>query len=63
MSFVVTVYAPEAIVMASDSRQTLTLKGKVETVNSDFTYKTFLLPRQQVGVSSYGQPPVSPEMS
>jgi len=55
MSFVVTVYVPEAIVMASDSRQTLTLKGKVETVNSDFTYKTFLQPRQQVGVSTFGQ--------
>ena len=55
MSFTVTVYVPEAIVMASDSRQTLTLKGRVETVNSDFTYKTFLLPRQQVGVSTFGQ--------
>jgi len=55
MSFVVTVYVPEAIVMASDSRQTLTLKGKVETVNSDFTYKTFLQPRQQVGVSTFGK--------
>jgi hypothetical protein len=55
MSFTVTVYVPEAICMASDSRQTLTLKGKVETVNSDFTYKTFLLPRQQVGVSTFGQ--------
>ncbi|MGQ9571753.1 MAG: hypothetical protein ACUVV3_00975 [Dehalococcoidia bacterium] len=55
MSFVVAVYVPEAIVMASDSRQTLTLKGSVETVNSDFTYKTFLLSRQQVGVSTFGQ--------
>ncbi|UCH87232.1 MAG: hypothetical protein JSU97_02225 [Dehalococcoidia bacterium] len=55
MSFVVTVYVPEAIVMASDSRQTLTLKGKVETVNSDFTYKTFLQPNQQGGVSTFGQ--------
>jgi len=55
MSFTVTVYVPEAIVMASDSRQTLTLKGKVETVNSDFTYKTFLLLEQEVGVSTFGQ--------
>lgn len=55
MSFAVTVYVPEAIVIASDSRQTLTLKSKVETVNSDFTYKTFLLARQQVGVSTFGQ--------
>jgi hypothetical protein len=55
MSFTVTVYVPEAIVMAADSRQTLTLKSKVETVNSDFTYKTFLLPGQRVGVSTFGQ--------
>jgi hypothetical protein len=46
---------PEAIVMASDSRQTVTLKNHAETVNSDFAYKTFLLPRQQVGVSTFGQ--------
>src|SRR4030042_1271996 len=55
MSFVVTVYVPEAIVMASDSRQTVTLKNQAETVNSDFAYKTFLLPRQQVGLSTFGQ--------
>jgi hypothetical protein len=55
MSFVVTVYVPEAIVLASDSRQTVTLKNQVETVNSDFTYKTFLLSSQQVGISTFGQ--------
>src|SRR4030065_118379 len=55
MSFVVTVYGPEAIVMAPDSRQTVTLKNQAETVNSDFAYKTFLLPRQQVGLSTFGQ--------
>jgi hypothetical protein len=58
MSFVVTIYVPEAIVMASDSRQTVALKSKaetIETVNSDFTYKTFLLPHQRVGVSTFGQ--------
>ena len=55
MSFVVTVYVPEAIVMASDSRQTVTIKNQVETVSSDFAYKTFLLPSQQVGLSTFGQ--------
>src|SRR4030042_3762280 len=55
MSFVVTVYVPEAIVMASDSRQTVTLKNQAETVSSDFAYKTFLLSGQQVGVSTFGQ--------
>lgn len=55
MSFVVTVYVPEAIVMASDSRQTVALKNQAETVSSDFAYKTFLLAGQQVGVSTFGQ--------
>jgi hypothetical protein len=63
VSFVVTVYVPEAIVMASDSRQFLTLRGKndkgkafkIETENSDASYKTFLLPRHAVGISSYGE--------
>jgi hypothetical protein len=63
MSFVITVYVPEAIVMASDSRQSITITGQtpdgrkmppVETVASDFTYKTFLLKKQRVGISVYG---------
>src|SRR4030042_4105379 len=63
MSFVITVYVPEAIVMASDSRQSITITGQtpdgkklppVETVASDFTYKTFLLKKQRVGISIYG---------
>lgn len=72
MSLVVTTYVPEGIVMASDSRQSITLEGKtpegkelprIDTVNSDNNYKTFLLekfdknskPDFQVGVSSFGQ--------
>jgi hypothetical protein len=63
MSFVITVYVPEAVVMASDSRQSVTITGEtadgrrlpaVETVASDFTYKTFLLRKQRVGISVYG---------
>jgi len=63
MSFVITVYVPEAIVMASDSRQSITVTGQtpdgkklppVETIASDFTYKTFLLRKQNVGISVYG---------
>jgi hypothetical protein len=63
MSFVITVYVPEAIVMASDSRQAITVTGQtpdgkklppVETIASDFTYKTFLLRKQSVGISVYG---------
>lgn len=64
MSFVITVYVPTAIVMASDSRQSVTIEGKtpdgmplpkMETVSSDFVYKTFLLARQRVGINCWGQ--------
>jgi len=64
MSFIITVYVPGAIVMASDSRQSIIIKRRtpdetkqqaVETVNSDFVYKTFLLPKQGVGISTFGE--------
>lgn len=64
MSFIITVYVPEAIVMASDSRQSITVQRQtpdgtklqaVETVSSDFVYKTFLLPKQGVGISTFGE--------
>ena len=72
MSLVVTTNVSEGIVMASDSRQSITLEGKtpegkdlpkIDTINSDNVYKTFLLekldkddkPHFQVGVSSFGQ--------
>ncbi len=63
MSLVIAAYVPEGIVMASDSRQSVTVSGKtpdgkdfsVETVNSDAVIKTFLLEKQKVGVSNFGQ--------
>lgn len=63
MSLIVTVYVPDGIVMASDSRQSITIEGarptgekfNVETVNSDAVMKTFLLDQQQVGISNFGQ--------
>ena len=63
MSLIIAVYVPEGIVMASDSRQSITIGGtrptgeefKVETVNSDAVMKTFLLDQQQVGISNFGQ--------
>jgi len=72
MSLVITTYVPEGIVMASDSRQSITIEGKtpngkdlpkIETVNSDNVYKTYLLSKKdkddrlifEVGVSSFGQ--------
>ena len=62
MSLVIATYVPEGIVMASDSRQSITIKGKtpegkdfrVQTVNSDAVTKTFLLERQAVGISNFG---------
>jgi len=72
MSLVITTYVPEGIVMASDSRQSITIEGKtpdgkelpkVDTVNSDNVYKTYLLSKKdennkrifEVGVSFFGQ--------
>jgi hypothetical protein len=72
MSLVITTYVPEGIVMASDSRQSITIEGKtpdgkelpkIDTVNSDNVYKTYLLSRKdkngkpifEVGVQSFGQ--------
>lgn len=64
MSFVTTVYVPGAIVMAADSRQSISIEGrtpegkvlpKIETVSSDFVDKTFLLEEQRVGISTFGQ--------
>lgn len=64
MSFVITVYVPEGIIMASDSRQSVTIERKtsqgdklapIQAVASDFTYKLFLLRQQKAGISSYGE--------
>jgi len=63
MSFVITVYVPTGIIMASDSRQSITVEGKttdgkplskIETISSDFVYKTFLLAGQKVGINTFG---------
>jgi len=72
MSLVIMTFVPEGIVMASDSRQSITIDRKtpegkelpkIDTVNSDNVYKTYLLSRKdkegkpifEVGVSSFGQ--------
>lgn len=63
MSLIIAVYVPEGIVMASDSRQSITIEGKrpdgqdfkVDTVNSDAVGKTFFLEHQQVGIANFGQ--------
>jgi hypothetical protein len=72
MSLVIVTYVPDGIVMASDSRQSITIEAKspdgtelpkIETINSDSVYKSFLLSREdkggnkyfEVGISSFGQ--------
>jgi hypothetical protein len=62
MSLIITVYVPEGIIMASDSRQYLTMEGKtpegkdfkVETPTSDAVTKTILLEDQRTGISNFG---------
>jgi hypothetical protein len=71
MTLVIATYVPEGIVMASDSRQSITLEGKtpdgkdipkIDTINSDNVYKTFLVSRKkdekpifEIGISFFGQ--------
>ena len=63
MTLIVTVYVPEGIVMASDSRQFVTLSGKtsegkdfkIQTINSDAVSKTYLLESHRVGISTFGE--------
>jgi len=64
MSLVVTTCVPEGIILASDSRQTLTLevkKGdgslldKLNIVNSDFVNKTFALKEYEIGINTFGR--------
>ena len=63
MSLIVVTYVPEGIVMASDSRQYLTVEGKtpegkdfkMEVPASDYVTKTFLLRDQRIGISNFGQ--------
>lgn len=62
MSLIVTVYVPEGIVMASDSRQSISLNVKtpdgrdvnIETASSDSATKTHLLEAQGIGISNFG---------
>ena len=53
-SLITTVYVPEGIVMAADSRQTLAL-GEEMMISTDNATKIHLLEDQQVGISHCGQ--------
>ena len=63
MAFSVTVYVPGGIVMASDSRQMITIERRtpegeklppLQTIASDFAYNTLLLEKQRIGISFWG---------
>lgn len=54
-SLITTVYVPEGIVMAADSRQTFTVSEGTKSIRTDNTTKIFLLENQQVGISTCGQ--------
>ena len=63
MTLIIVIYITEGIVMASDSRQFLTVEGKgpdgkdfkIEAPASDYVTKTFLLKDQKIGISNFGQ--------
>ncbi len=68
MSLIIITYVPEGIVMASDSRQSITIESKtpdgkdlpkIDTVNSDNVYKTHLLSRKDEAGKSIFQVGVS----
>lgn len=62
MTLAIAVYVPEGIVMATDSRVMVTIEGtnpkgekfSVQTVHSDAAEKTFLLEKQSIGISAFG---------
>lgn len=67
MSFIITVYTNEGIIMASDSRTTYTtttkqpdgvIKERIGVQTTDSTYKTFLCPNN-VGISTCGTASIS----
>ncbi|MEF3245426.1 MAG: hypothetical protein K6343_05565 [Caldisericaceae bacterium] len=62
MSLIVTVYVPSGIVMASDSRQTVFIQlqnapntNPIPIVSSDYVNKTFLISKNNIGVSTFGE--------
>ncbi len=62
MSLIVTIYVPSGIVMASDSRQTVFIQMQnapnatpIPIVSSDYVNKTFLISKNNIGVSAFGE--------
>jgi hypothetical protein len=63
MTLIVATYVPDGIVMTSDSRQFLGIKGKTpdgkdfsfDTQGSDFVNKTILIKERLIGISYFGQ--------
>jgi len=53
-SLITTIYIPEGIVMASDSRQSLSLNEEITSIITDTATKLFLLEKHKIGVSTCG---------
>jgi len=53
-SLITTLYVPEGIVMAADSRLTVTIEKGMKTISTDNSTKLFLLENQKVGISTCG---------
>ena len=54
-SLITTIFIPEGIVMASDSRATNFLNGKIIPTFTDTATKLFLLEKHKIGISVCGQ--------
>jgi hypothetical protein len=54
-SLITTIRIPEGIVMASDSRQSLSLNEEITTIVTDTATKLFLLEKYKIGISTCGQ--------
>ncbi len=53
-SLITTIFIPEGIVMASDSRQSLSLNEEIASILTDTATKLFLLEKHKIGISTCG---------
>jgi len=53
-SLITTIFIPEGIVMASDSRECIFINGVITSIFSDTATKLFLSKKHKIGISSWG---------
>lgn len=53
-SLITTIFIPEGIVMAADSRECILFNGEITSIFSDTATKLFLLKKHKIGISSCG---------